>query len=63
MFRKPLEILIDSPFVLIFTNENISSYFHYLSMDRWYTYEICKTSGYSNHHFNSYYISLNQVVG
>lgn len=32
MFGKPLEILIDSPFVVIFTNEDISSYFHYLSI-------------------------------
>ena len=34
MFGRPLEVLIDSPFVLILTNEDISSYFHYLSMDR-----------------------------
>lgn len=30
MFGRPLEVLIDSPFVLILTNEDISSYFHYL---------------------------------
>ena len=67
MFGKPLEILIDSPFVLIFTNEDISSYFHYLSMDRWCAYEIRdddllkirKTPGYSNHDLNSRYITLN----
>ena len=70
MFGRPLEILIDSPFVLIFTNEDISSYFHYLSMDRWCAYEIRddellkirKTPGYSNHDLNSRYISLDQVV-
>ena len=70
MFGKPLEILIDSPFVLIFTNEDISSYFHYLSMDRWCAYEIRddellkirKTSGYSNHDLNSRYISLDSSV-
>jgi len=70
MFGKPLEILIDSPFVLIFTNEDISSYFHYLSMDRWCAYEIRddellkirKTPGYSNHDLNSRYISLDSSV-
>ena len=70
MFGKPLEILIDSPFVLIFTNEDISSYFHYLSMDRWCAYEIRddellkirKTPGYSHHDLNSRYISLDSSV-
>ena len=70
MFGKPLEILIDSPFVLIFTNEDISSYFHYLSMDRWCAYEIRddellkirKTPGYSNHDLNSRYIYLDSSV-
>ena len=28
MFGRPLEVLIDSPFVLILTNEDISSYFY-----------------------------------
>lgn len=66
MFGRPLEVLIDIPFVLIMTNEDISSYFHYLSMDRWYCYEIRenelfkirKTPGYSPHDSNSRYISL-----
>ena len=70
MFGNPLEILIDSPFVLIFTNEDISSYFHYLSMDRWCAYEIRddellkirKTPGYSNHDLNSRYTYLDSCV-
>lgn len=40
MFGRPLEVLIDSPFVLIRTNEDISSYYHFLSMDQWCCYEI-----------------------
>lgn len=69
MFGKPLEILIDSPFLLIFTNEDIG-YFHYLSLDRWCTYEIRddewlkirKTPAYSNHDLNLLYISLDPFV-
>ena len=66
MFGRPLEVLIDNPFVLILTNEDISLYFHYLSMDRWCYYEIRKdtlfqihqTFGYSPHDFNSRYTAL-----
>jgi len=68
MFGRPLEVLIDSPFVLILTNEDISSYFHYLCMDRWCCYEIRnaellkirKTPGFSPHDLNSRYIKLNE---
>lgn len=68
MFGRPLEVLIDSPFVVILTNEDISSYFHYLSMDRWCCYEIRdnelfkirKTPGFSPHNLNSRYLELNE---
>ena len=70
MFGTPLEVLIENPFIIIFTNEDISLYFHYLSMDRWCCYEIRdnelfkvrKTAGYSGHDQNSRYISLDDIV-
>lgn len=34
MFGNLMEIIMTSPFVIVFTNEDISSYFHYLAMDR-----------------------------
>ena len=35
MYGKPLEVLLDPVFVLIFTNLDICGFHHYLSFDRW----------------------------
>ena len=67
MFGRALEVLMDSPFVLALTNEDISSYFNYLSMDQWCCYEIRndellkihKTPSFSTYDFNLRYIKLN----
>lgn len=40
MFGAPMESIIPNPFVIIFTNEDISGYYHYLSKDRWQGYAI-----------------------
>ena len=68
MFGKPLEVMLDNPLVLIFTNEDISGYCHYLSFDRWHVYEIrnnelfaiCKTNSYACHDMNTRYLSLDK---
>ena len=40
MFGAPMESIIPCPFVIIFTNEDVSKYYHYLSRDRWQAYAI-----------------------
>lgn len=68
MYGNPLEVIFTSPFVVIFTNNDISNYCHYLSMDRWQSYEIQndelfeikKNSNYNSHDLNSRYIALNE---
>lgn len=68
MSGHSLEVLMDSPFVIIFINENISSYFHYLSMDQGCCYDIRdnklfkirKTPDYNHHDLNLCYIELNE---
>ena len=34
MYGNPMEVVMTNPFVIIFSNEDISKYSHYLSMDR-----------------------------
>jgi len=68
MYDNPLEVIFTSPFVVIFTNNDISNYCHYLSMDRWQSYEIQndelfeikKNSNYNPHDLNSRHIALNE---
>ena len=68
MYGNPLEVIFSSPFVVIFTNNDISNYCHYLSMDRWQSYEIQndelfeikKNSNYNPHDLNSRYIRLDE---
>ena len=63
MFGAPLEAIFTNPYVIIFTNQDISNY---LSFDRWEAYEIQsgdllkikKTVNYSAHDLNSRYIKL-----
>jgi hypothetical protein len=40
MYGNPMEVAMTSPHVLIFTNEEISKYKDYLSIDRWEAYQI-----------------------
>ena len=40
MFGAPMESIIPNPFVIIFTNEDVSMYYRYLSKDRWQAYAI-----------------------
>lgn len=69
MYGKPLEVLLNTVFVLIFTNEDISHFHHYLSFDRWVAYgirdselfEIKKTSDFSPHNLNDRYKALEKV--
>jgi len=57
MFGKLIEVLINNPLVLIFRNEDISMYYHFLLFDRWHAYEIrnnqlfavCKTATQKTH--------------
>jgi len=35
MYVNPMEVFMSNPFVIIFTNNDISKYCHYLSLDRW----------------------------
>ena len=39
-YGNPMEVAFDSPLVLIFTNEKLESYKHYLSDDRWAAYSV-----------------------
>lgn len=68
MYGSPMEAIFSNPHVIIFTNNDISHYCHYLSMDRWQAYEIQnkelfeikKIANYAFHDLNSRYISLNE---
>nr|ULD16087.1 hypothetical protein [Cylindrotheca closterium] len=40
MYGNPMEVMMTNPFVIIFSNEDISKYCHYLSMDGWQAYEL-----------------------
>lgn len=46
MYGNPMEVIFSKPHVIIFTNEDISNYYHYLSLDRWKVFEIQKRDLY-----------------
>lgn len=65
MYGNPMEVFITNPFVIIFTNEDISQYHHYLSKDRWEPYEIMGQQLYSikdinPHNRNNRYESVDE---
>lgn len=68
MYGHYLESIFRNPFIIIFTNEDISKYCGYLSFDRWQAYEIRegdlyeikKTSHYSSHDMNSRYLPVGE---
>ena len=41
MYGNPLEVAMTSPHIIIFTNEKLKDYKHYLSDDRWQPYSLC----------------------
>ena len=68
MFGAPLESIIPCPFVLIFTNEDISGYYHYLSKDRWQVYaiiegELLAIKKFEPHDRNNRYVKLTKPEG
>lgn len=68
MYGRYLESIFQNPYVVIFTNEDISKYCSYLSFDRWEAYEIRegdlykikKTQEYSSHDMNSRYLLVDE---
>ena len=65
MFGKPMESIIPCPFVIIFTNEDISRYYQYLSADRWQVYEIIENEllavrQFEPHDQNTRYVKLDE---
>lgn len=68
MYGNPMEVVMTNPFVIIFSNEDISKYCHYLSIDRWQAYEIQnnelyeidKNSNYKPHDLNIRYKLLDE---
>ena len=60
-----MESIIPCPFVLIFTNEDISGYYRYLSADRWQAYAIIENEllairKFEPHHQNNRYVKLDE---
>lgn len=53
MFGAPMESIIPNPFVIIFTNEDVSKYYHYLSKDRWQAYAIIENELFATFTLNS----------
>lgn len=65
MFGTPMEAIIPNPFVIIFTNEDISKYYHYLSKDRWQVYaiienELLAVTKFEPHNQHSRFMKLNE---
>ena len=68
MYGHYLEQIFRNPYVLIFSNDDVSKYCKYLSFDRWQAYEIRegelyeieKTCHYAPHDMNTRYISLDE---
>lgn len=63
MFGTPMESIIPNPFVIIFTNEDISGYYRYLSKDRWQVYaiienELLAVTKFEPHDQNNRFIKL-----
>ena len=65
MFGAPMESIIPNPFVIIFTNEDVSRYYHYLSKDRWQSYaiienELLAITKFEPHDQNSRFVKLTE---
>ena len=65
MFGAPMESIIPNPFVIIFTNEDISGYYHYLSKDRWQGYaiienELLAITKFEPHNQNNRFVKLDE---
>ena len=68
MYGNPMEVIFTPPYVLIFTNEDISKYCQYLSDDRWVAFEIINdelydivdVKGYAPHDYNTRYKKLDE---
>ena len=65
MFGAPMESIIPCPFVIIFTNEDVSGYYSYLSKDRWQVYaiienELLAITKFEPHDQNSRFMKLNE---
>ena len=65
MFGAPMESIIPNPFVIIFTNEDVSKYYHYLSKDRWQAYAIIENellviTKFEPHDQNSRFVKLTE---
>ena len=63
MFGAPMESIIPNPFVIIFTNDDVSKYYHYLSKDRWQAYAIIENellviTKFEPHDQNSRFVKL-----
>ena len=65
IFGAPMESIIPCPFVIIFTNEDVSRYYHYLSKDRWQAYaiienELLAITKFEPHDQNSRFVNLTE---
>jgi hypothetical protein len=65
MFGAPMESIIPCPFVIIFTNEDVSGYYNYLSKDRWQVYaiienELLAITKFEPHDQNSRFVKLTE---
>ena len=65
MFGAPMESIIPCPFVIIFTNEDVSGYYNYLSKDGWQVYaiienELLAITKFEPHDQNSRFMKLNE---
>lgn len=68
MFGSPMESIIPCPFVIIFTNEDVSKYYDYLSKDRWQAYAIIENEllaiiNFNPHDQNNRFVKLNEREG
>lgn len=65
MFGAPMESIIPCPFVIIFTNEDVSGYYNYLSKDRWQVYaisenELLAITKFEPHDQNSRFVKVTE---
>jgi hypothetical protein len=65
MVGAPMESIIPCPFVIIFTNEDVSGYYNYLSKDRWQVYaiienELLAITKFEPHDQNSRFVKLTE---
>jgi hypothetical protein len=55
MYGNPLEVAMTSPHIIIFTNEKLKDYKHYLSDDRWQAYSLSPDGDLSAMSWNNEY--------